>query len=720
MIEEALELLNDEQRKAVLHSSGSLLILAGAGSGKTRVITLKIAWFIEKLGIDPRSILAVTFTNKAAEEMRERAEALSPAAERVVIRTFHSFGAWLLRRNRAILELAENFTIYDDEDSLTLLATLYPDRSKQQLRHWSNLIGRAKDNCISPGDELDLISRDPELKEVYTEYEERLRDIGNVDFGDLILRPIELLRKEATIAERIQERFSVILVDEYQDSNVAQYNLLKELYSPDSYICVVGDDDQSIYRFRGAEVRNILDFPGQFGNADIIRLEQNYRSTNPILKLAGRVVRNNEGRMGKELWTNRKGGKKPIVARLSDQDDEVDYVIRLIRDSFSGETAILYRTNAQSRIFETRFLREDIPYRIIGTLRFYEREEVKDAVALLKLLANPKDEVAFTRIVNKPARGIGHVALERILKGRASAAGNLLQAAENTISTSPGKTASGIRNFTEFMRRAQRLLSEKGKYHNLGDFLEELLERSGLLQHYLAQDEVSGSTKLQNLEELINASSLYSPHSDGLVEFLEAVELDSAREHNDVDANVTLITMHNTKGLEFDRVVITGLEDGLFPRGGEPEDLEEERRLFYVAITRARDELYITHCASRRVHGRTRSLTPSLFLSEAGDDLVEYYGHRPGREIYNRQNVFGNTDPWHSWKRADNRSSNDHSAPTGEYSPGQLIYHDKYGAGEVIKSSHNGSEEIIHVRFESGKAAQFIPRYSPIEKISRD
>ena len=694
MIEEALALLNEQQREAVLHSAKPLLILAGAGSGKTRVITVKIAWLIEKLGVDPRSILAVTFTNKAAGEMRERAEALSPAAERVVIRTFHSFGAWLLRRNRATLDLADNFTIYDDEDSLSLLASLYPDRSKQQLQRWNHLIGNAKDNCITPRGELDLISNDPEFEDAYIEYEERLRNIGNVDFGDLILRPIELLRSEPLIAERIRDRFSIILVDEYQDSNVAQYSLLKELYRPGSYICVVGDDDQSIYRFRGAELRNILDFSRQFAGSDIIKLEQNYRSTNPILRLAGRVVRNNEGRLGKELWTSRKGGKRPVVASLGDQDNEVDYVLALIRDNFPGETAILYRTNAQSRLFETCFLREGIPYRIIGTLRFYERGEVKDAIALLKFIANPNDEVAFTRIVNKPARGIGRATLNRIFEQSTVLDGNLLRTAEYIIDSAPAKTASGLRAFVELMRKAELWLSGKGGYENLGELLEKLLEASGLSRYYIAQDEISGTTKLQNLEELINAASLYNSRIEGLVDFLEAVELDSAREQNDVDAQVTLITMHNTKGLEFDRVVITGLEDSLFPRNGDAEDLEEERRLFYVAITRAKDELHITHCASRRVYGRTLNLAPSVFLSEIGDDLVKHYGQPP-----------------YSWAGAETR---------GEYPPGQLVYHDDYGTGEVIKSSHNGNEEIIHIRFETGRTAQFIPRYSPIEKISRD
>jgi DNA helicase-2/ATP-dependent DNA helicase PcrA len=735
-IEESLELLNEEQRRAVLHNGNSLLILAGAGSGKTRVITVKIAYLIERLGIDPRSILAVTFTNKAAGEMRERAASLSSAAEQVVIRTFHSFGAWLLRRNAAALGLSSSFTIYDDDDSISLLGSLLPDRSRQQLRYLAHLISRAKDNCLGPEDAVEAISGDPEFREAYRKYQERLQEIGNADFGDLILRPIELLEREPEIAARIRDRFRVILVDEYQDSNVAQYRLLTSLFQRGSYICVVGDDDQSIYRFRGAEVRNILNFPKQFDNTDIIRLEQNYRSTNPILQLAGAVVKPNEGRLGKELWTDREGGKLPVLARLSDQDAEVEYAIQLIRDEFDGETAILYRTNAQSRLFETRFLQEGIPYRIIGTLRFYEREEVKDAVALLKLLANPKDEVAFSRIVNKPSRGIGQVALRRILSQLGAARGNLVHAAEYAIPGSAKKTAKGMAEFVSCMEKAAGYLNApSSEISHLGELVERSLEDSGLARYHLNQDEVTGSGKMQNLEELVNAASLYPANHEGLVEFLEAIELDGAREQNETDADVTLITMHNTKGLEFDRVMITGLENELFPRtdDGDRESLEEERRLFYVAITRARHELHITSCASRRIHGRIQSLSPSIFLREIPEALIDVYGGRQSSSSDGWRDTFGDSDPWAAWRgdaggmpvvpeygSAAGAGPDSGQDREMEYPPGQLVYHDEYGTGEVVKNSYNGSEEVILVRFESGATAQFIPRFSSVDKISRD
>lgn len=725
-IHESLELLNEQQRNAVLHKGSALLILAGAGSGKTRVITVKIAYLIEELGVDPRSILAVTFTNKAAGEMRERARDLSESSEAVVIRTFHSFGAWLMRRNAAALNLSPNFTIYDDDDSLSLLATLFPEKSRQQLKHFNALISRAKDSCLGPEDPLDDISPDPELQAVYSAYEQRLREIGNSDFGDLILRPIELLQSDPVIAERIRNRFSVILVDEYQDSNHAQYRLLSELYRPGSYICVVGDDDQSIYRFRGAEVKNILNFPQLFENTDIIKLEQNYRSTNPILELAGSVVANNQGRLGKQLWTSREDGALPVISRLSDSDAEVDYALRLIRDGFEGETAILYRTNAQSRLFETRFLQEGIPYRIVGTLRFYEREEIKDAVALLKLLANPKDEVSFNRIVNKPSRGIGKSALGTIKSHLQAARGDLVLAAEYAMASARKRTAKGIAAFLDVLRGMERQLKESEGEH-LGDAINAGLEHSGLAQYYINQDEIAGSSKIQNLEELVNAASLYAANYEGLVEFLEAIELDSSREQSDEDARVTLITMHNTKGLEFDRVIITGLEDDLFPRAdnGDPDALEEERRLFYVAITRARHELHITSCASRRIHGKIQRLSPSRFLSEIPGELVEFSGRGAPGMSGNNSTLFGDEDPWSSWSRGstESRGYTDYSEGMkqeheGDFPRGQVVYHDDYGPGEVIKSMFNGSEEVIIVRFQSGQTAQFIPRFSSIEKIS--
>lgn len=686
-----LETLNPVQREAVLHTGGPLLILAGAGSGKTRVITVKIAYLIREIGVSPHSILAVTFTNKAAGEMRERAAAMEPSAADVMIRTFHSFGAWLLRRNAGAAGLARGYSIYDDDDVVSLLRTIYPDERRGTLARFARLISRAKDYTLRPGDDLSEISPDPELAEIYRAYQERLDEIGNVDFGDLILKPVELLQTDSVIRERIRQRFRYVLVDEYQDSNVAQYELLKQLTDEQTYLCVVGDDDQSIYRFRGAEVRNILTFSESFPQTTVIKLEQNYRSTGPILDVASAVVGHNAGRLGKRLWTERVGGSVPVAALLHDQDEEVEYCLRLIEGD-PKDTAILYRTNAQSRLFESALLRAGIAYRIVGSLRFYEREEVKDALSALKLCANPRDEVSFLRIVNKPARGIGARSLEEISARIPDARGDMLVASESAIGSLSRKAGSSLRRFLDAMGEARSSLGD-GK---LSEFTERVLHELGIWDYHAEnKDEVTARSKVENLEEFVNAASLYAATVEGLAEFLELVELDRSREQDEQqDARVTLITMHNTKGLEFDRVIVTGLEEGLFPRGGDedPDEIEEERRLFYVAVTRARDELYLTSCSHRRLHGTSRDFVPSRFLGEIPRELVDIAGNV--RSIRREENT--------------------------EYPAGSGVYHDDYGPGVVTRSWHNGSELVVQVQFESGRIARFLPKYTQLERIAGD
>ncbi|MDR3303461.1 MAG: ATP-dependent helicase, partial [Treponema sp.] len=427
-----LAALNDEQREAVFHDGKHLLILAGAGSGKTRVITTKIAYLIREQGVDPRAILAVTFTNKAAREMADRARLIDERAGEAMLRTFHSFGAWFLRRHGTLAGLAPGFVIYDDEDTASLLRAILEGASKAEARQTAHRIARAKDYFLSPDDkELSRIDHRTEFRRIYREYEERLAVTGNVDFGDLIKKPVEILRNNPAMAQRFRERFQVIMVDEYQDANIAQFELLKELCGPETRVCVVGDDDQSIYRFRGAEVRNILEFPERFPDTHIVKLERNYRSVAPILNVASSVVDHNEDRLGKTLIAVRDGGKKPVLAFLPNQDEEAIFCAELItaacgkrrsvgdkaaaHQSAYSDWAVLYRTNAQSLGFETEFLRRRIPYRVVGSLKFYEREEIKDALALLSFLVNPRDEVAFRRVVNKPTRGVGLSSVERVV-----------------------------------------------------------------------------------------------------------------------------------------------------------------------------------------------------------------------------------------------------------------------------------------------------------------
>jgi DNA helicase II / ATP-dependent DNA helicase PcrA len=680
--------LNKAQLEAVEHEGGPLLILAGAGSGKTRVITTKIAYLIEQKQYNPASILAVTFTNKAAAEMHNRVTGMVPYASGVLVRTFHSFGAWLLRRNGAAIGMKRSFTIYDDEDMITLLRTIYEKKKRNELKPYAKMISLAKDYALTPEDNLLPITADPEFPSIYAAYNQKLRELGNADFGDLIARCIELLDNNPEILSRLHQRFRTVLVDEYQDSNVAQFELLKRLAGGGTYLCVVGDDDQSIYRFRGAEVQNIIQFPDIFPDTTVIRLEENYRSTEPILDVASSVVEHNRGRLGKRLWTRKKGGEKAVVRFFENEEQEVAYCAELVRTGPAESTAILYRTNAQSRSFEIYFSRHNIPYRLVGSLSFYSREEVKDALALVTLILNPNDEVAFRRVVNKPTRGIGAASLRKIIAYAPEARGDLLESCRKALSGLSVKAARGVKEFLHVMETVSAELEER----SLAEFVEGAVRESGILEYHLEQDKISHTQKAMNVEELVNAAAEYPNGREGLIEFLEAVELDRSRiaaREEEGPSGVTLITMHNTKGLEFDRVIITGLEEGLFPgfRNELEEDLEEERRIFYVSLTRAKEELYLTSCRSRRLWGKRMHFSPSRFLEEIPKELL----------------------------------SLDLSAPDEQdngFKPGTRVYHDDYGSGVVCKRWHNGTQTAVMVRFETGVVHRFIPKYSNLEIIA--
>jgi DNA helicase-2/ATP-dependent DNA helicase PcrA len=479
------------------------------------------------------------------------------------------------------------------------------------------------------------------------------------------------------------------LVDEYQDCNGAQFELLKELYGPETWLAVVGDDDQSIYRFRGADVEHILTFQDRFEGTTVIRLEQNYRSTGNILAVAGQVVAHNQGRLGKTLWTENPQGEKPRFVLLDDQDREAAWAVDLIRRSPLTETAILYRTNAQSRAFESAFVRHQIPYRIVGTLRFYEREEIKDVLAWLSFLGNPRDEVAFDRIVNKPSRGVGKTAREVVTEARGTGT-SWLDAVGRALPFAKGKAKTGLDGFLTLAGRLGRRLDEG---ESLGLLVNAVIEETGLGEYHRQQDEVQSSSKMQNLEELVSAASPFSGGREGLTQFLETIELDTAGlVDEDGDVRVTLITMHNTKGLEFDRVLVTGLEDGLFPRdetAHDRDELEEERRLFYVAVTRARKELWFTAVKRRLLHGRFLDRNPSRFLTEIDRESLEGF----------TAVVLPSDDGW---------------------VVGQRAFHDDYGAGTVVKKWYNGGELVLDVRFDSGRMGRFLPQYTPLEKLASD
>ncbi|MDR2468466.1 MAG: ATP-dependent helicase, partial [Spirochaetaceae bacterium] len=649
-----LDSLNSNQREAVYHTGKPLLILAGAGSGKTRVITSKIAYMICEKNVRPWSILAVTFTNKAAREMSSRAAQIEPRAAESMMRTFHSFGAWFLRRNAGAAGLDANFTIYDDDDSVSLLNTVINKR-KEDVRLFAHQIARAKDRNLNYNDDLSEINGSAEFCEIYRRYEERLRQTGNVDFGDLIKKTVETLRSQPELAERIRQRFSTIMVDEYQDANVAQFELLRELYTKDNYLCVVGDDDQSIYRFRGAEVRNILDFPALFNDADIIKLEHNYRSTREILELAGSVVEHNRGRHGKKLIAARGNGVKPQLFFVDNQESEAALCATLIKNTVKtahyADWAVLYRTNAQSLGFEKEFLLRKIPYRIVGSLKFYEREEIKDALALLAFMLNPRDEVNFRRIINKPARGIGAVTIDKILDERWNEEGwNIEMTLRRIAPELSVKARQGAADFLTVLEEGRSVLETQQPVlpentavrfgEGLSICIATLIEKSGLAQWHKTRDEISGEQRLSNLQELVNTSVLYPASIEGVTAFLEHIELDRSLQEEKGDDRVTLITLHNTKGLEYKHVIMTGLEQGIFPRSDKKDsDLEEERRLFYVGATRAMDTLFLVSCAQRRMWGQTMFMEPSIFVHEANREYLDTVplGSTAGFTSYNRQ-----------------------------------------------------------------------------------
>ncbi|MDI9454260.1 MAG: UvrD-helicase domain-containing protein [Spirochaetota bacterium] len=732
-IETYLKQLNEPQREAVLENSRPLLMLAGAGSGKTRVITTKIAYAIEELKIPPYRILAVTFTNKAATEMKERVEALlpdNPDVKDCNIRTFHSFGAWLLRRFGSEIGLENSFTIYDDADSLSLLASIYPSYKKRELEPVMKRISHAKDRMLSPGEAMKGFQADLLFKQMYERYEEKLRAVGNLDFADLIGRSIELLRDAPHVQQWVHSRFEMIMVDEYQDSNTAQFLLLKLLVGPETFVGVVGDDDQSIYRFRGAEVKNILTFASSFPKARTIKLEQNYRSTTQILDVANSIISKNADRHDKNLWSAREGGRKPKLFYVHDEEDEARRIVTLLREdhNYNG-SAVLYRTNAQSVPFETTFKRYGIPYKVVGALQFYEREEVKDALALLYLLTNPKDEVSFRRIINKPARGIGPGSVDKIIGFALQTDGDLLRAAALAVKnrTLSPKAAQGAELAVRLIDEGRKLIVDG----NLVDGVTFLIRESGLYEHYQEQDYLNTTAKAGNLEALVNALSAYESSFDGLVAFLEQLTLDRTTlgtdDPRDKDG-VTLITMHNTKGLEFDRVFVTGLEEGLFPgRQNEgDEDIQEERRIFYVAVTRARNELYLFSSRVRKIWGRTTFQHPSRFIADIDPALIRVEGSPSfgGYNSFSRRESSGWGSSGSSMirqgfgpgaKQFEVRHEQQGDVPL--FPVGQKVYSDAYGEGEVVALRGEGEREVIDVIFATGKKASYLSRFAALDRI---
>lgn len=632
--------LNPMQKEAVLHTEGPLLILAGAGSGKTRVLTHRIAYLIEEKEVNPWNILAITFTNKAAGEMRERVDSLVGfGAENIWVSTFHSTCVRILRRYIEHLGYTTSFSIYDSDDQKTLMKqvfkTLDIDTKQYKERSVLGIISSVKDKLISPEEFLLNAGQDFRQKkvgEIYREYQNQLKKNNALDFDDLIVKTVELFQNDSQILDYYQERFRYIMVDEYQDTNTAQFKLISLLASKYGNLCVVGDDDQSIYRFRGADIENILSFEQTFPGARVIKLEQNYRSTQNILDAANGVIRHNRGRKEKSLWTANGTGDEILFKQFDDARDEADYIARQIRDSeFSyQDQAVLYRTNAQSRLLEERCIFYNVPYRLVGGVNFYQRKEIKDILAYLKTVANGVDDLSVLRIINVPKRGIGATSMGRVTMF-ASEHGMSLYSALREARMVPGlgKAVEKIGRFISQME-CFRAMAQSEEY-SIQDLIEAILEETGYEEELKAEGEIEAETRMENIQELINKAAAYEEDSQhpSLDEFLEQVAL--VADIDNVDSSedrVTLMTLHSAKGLEFPKVYLAGMEDGLFPgmmavSSDDPTDMEEERRLCYVGITRAKKELVITAARKRMTHGETRYCKPSRFVEEIPAELFK-------------------------------------------------------------------------------------------------
>lgn len=627
--------LNDKQQEAVFYTKGPLLILAGAGSGKTRVLMHRIAYLIEN-GVNPFNIMAITFTNKAAASMRERlVEVVGEVdASQVWAATFHSSCVRILRRFIDRLGYDNDFGIYDGDDQRTLIKKVIKNLNLSDRmykpRDILNFISSCKNELKTPlqaiNEAIDI--KETNLAKAYKEYQEELKKNNSLDFDDLILKTIDLFEKEPKVLEYYQERFIYIMVDEYQDTNTAQFRLIELLARKYRNLCVVGDDDQSIYKFRGANISNILDFEQVFKEAKVLRLEQNYRSRGNILMAANEVIKNNKGRKGKTLWTDKESGEKIRLWQFNSANEEADAIIKDIRDNAGSKFnsyAVLYRTNAQSRLLEERCVSLNIPYQLVGGVNFYQRKEIKDIIAYLKTICSGKDDIAFDRIINVPKRGIGQASITRLTAFASEHNISLYEASGLAYQVESIKRAS--EKFITFYKEIQKCkrLVESGT--SVAELIEHILDKLGYKEYVLLDGEIEGQTRLDNIEELINKARDYKGKSLG--EFLEEIALISDLDRMEEQSErVTLMTLHAAKGLEFPYVYISGMEEGLFPSemtisSFSREEMEEERRLCYVGITRAMLRLTLTSAKTRMLHGQTKYATLSRFVNEIPDELLD-------------------------------------------------------------------------------------------------
>ena len=764
-----LDALNEPQRQAVMATDGPLLILAGAGSGKTRVLTHRTAYLIEECGVNPYNIMAITFTNKAAGEMRERIDQMvGYGSESIWVCTFHSTCVRILRRYIDRLGFGTNFTIYDSDDQKTLMKDICKrleiDTKMYKEKMFLSAISSAKDELIDPIEfetraAGDYVKRKQAL--VYREYQQALKQNNALDFDDLIMKTVELFKLDKEVLASYQDRFRYIMVDEYQDTNTAQFELIRLLALKYQNLCVVGDDDQSIYKFRGANIYNILNFEHHFPDATVIKLEQNYRSTQNILDAANAVIANNQGRKEKRLWTDNGAGDKITFEQLDTAAEEADFVARdIARRVRKGEyqykdCAILYRTNAQSRLFEERFITANIPYKIFGGVNFYARKEVKDLLAYLKTIDNGQDDLAVRRIINIPKRGIGAASINKVA----------LYAQEQEISfydalcvaeqvPGLGKAAAKIRPFVLFIQS----MKAKAKLLSVADLLQEVIETTGYVRELEAEGTDEAEARIENIDELISKAVDYAeveeaPTLNGFLENVALVaDIDSFDENSDY---VVLMTLHSAKGLEFPNVYLAGLEDGLFPSymsitsDNSQAEIEEERRLAYVGITRAKKNLTITSARVRMVRGQTQYGKVSRFVREIPPELLsrEIYEPKPKEESieqsafqkarkafrtvpsyggsgYGKEVGEGYGSTFHSSKatkpvytKVENQRDFGSAGGTLSYQVGDRVRHIKFGDGEVMAIVSGGRDYEVTVDFDKAGTKKMFASFAKLKKV---
>ncbi len=739
-----LDGLSPVQKDAVLEYEGPVLVLAGAGSGKTRVITYRIAYLLQQHLARPWEILAVTFTNKAAKEMRERVHALLGGdTGDLYLGTFHAFGARFMRQHAAAFGRDARFSIYDDDDQSRLIRSLLKTGfNEQQVKSYFGpskvFIGKVKGGLLDPQEAATTlnVNLSKPLLELYHHYENALRSNNAFDFDDLISLPCRLLRQDAPTLEKYRRRYRYMLIDEFQDTNVSQGELARLLTAPSGNITAVGDDDQSIYGWRGAVIGNILEFERDYRNVRIFRLEQNYRSTQAILNTAYEVIKNNVSRHAKKLWTNRAGGEKPWVLPCNDDREEARKVVGKIQEILNsgqyspGHIVVLYRTNAQSRALEDALRLNALPYIIVGGLRFYERKEIKDVLAYLRLLVNPSDVLSLQRIINLPPRGIGEKTLSRLSEFANEASIPLFQALlrAGEISDLPKRMTERLTAFGRWIED----LRTAAKHESLHKVGERLLQGSGLMEYYQKEETSEFVDRRENISELLNALREYSFESQksgmqDLENFLQEVALVTDIDRwNQQSQAVTLMTLHAVKGLEFPIVFMTGLEDGLFPlqnATSDPRELEEERRLFYVGATRAKDLLYFTYARHRLRWGQELSWQrPSRFLQEIPPEMLEREEEEP-----TYQNTIDNGELFHKTKQRNfyaKPAKRINAAPElfktnqGEYSLGCRVLHGQFGEGIIIRSEGSGEGLRLLVNFEESGQKMLLAKYAKLQKIT--